>query len=518
MRKVSIYDSTLRDGAQSEGISFSVVDKLKIVEALDNLGVDYIEAGNPSSNIKDLEFFEEVKKIKLKNSKLVAFGSTRKKLIKPQEDISLTSLLNANTNTVCIFGKTHEFHVLNILNTTLEENLLMIKDTILYLKSNNREVFFDAEHFFDGYKSNSSYALNCLKTAQEAGASVIILCDTNGGTLGDELVKIIKEVKKHVSVMIGIHTHNDINMAVANSILAVSLGVDHVQGTYLGIGERTGNANLSSIVPTLMLKMNIETKVDLSLLTETAINIAGICNMNLPNNMPYVGKSAFTHKAGMHIDGVLKSSKSFEHIDPSIVGNSRRFLVSEVAGRGTILRKLLKYGLNLTKDDERVVGLINKIKELEYEGYQFEEAEGSFALLIYKEFGLYKKFFNLDHYKVIGENGLLDSAIIKINVGDKDEIVAAQGEGQVGALDKALRKCIELFYPQVKDIVLIDYKVRILNGNYGTEAITRVLVTSTDGKNTWTTIGVSSDIIEASFIAIVDSIEYKLHNIEEKGE
>ena len=517
MNLVTILDSTLRDGAQAEGISFSVPDKLKIVTTLDELGVSYIEAGNPGSNPKDLEFFKEVKKLHLKAAKLAAFGSTRRRNINVAEDSNVQSLLEADTPVVVIFGKTWDFHVTDIIKTTLEENLAMIYDTIKFLKEHGKEVLFDAEHFFDGYKSNKDYALSALKKAEEAGADCIVLCETNGGAFPDEIYEIVGEVSRHIKAPIGIHTHDDTGMGVANSIMAVLAGASHVQGTLVGFGERCGNANLSAIIPNLQVKRVYRCIPQENMLKLTTLSrrVAEIANVSLKDNMPYVGKSAFAHKAGMHIDGVTKASVSFEHVPPESVGNERRFLMSEVAGRSTIIEKVQRIAPNVTKDDEVTTQIINRIKDLEHQGYQFEGADGTFELLVRKALGKYKPFFDLEEFKIIGEEpkgkkGVSSSAIIKVRVGSAVEMTAAEGEGPVNALDTALRKALEVFYPELKSVHLTDYKVRVLDTKSATAAKVRVLLESTDGEDYWSTVGVSTDIIEASWIALVDSIEYKL--------
>ncbi|WP_058486616.1 citramalate synthase [Defluviitalea phaphyphila] len=523
-RKIAIFDSSLRDGAQGEGISFSVEDKLKIVKTLDELGVAYIEAGNPGSNPKDLEFFNRVKQMKLVNAKLAAFGSTRRRNISVEEDNNVQSLLKADTEVVVIFGKSWDFHVTDILKTSLEENLNMIRETLSFFKDKGKEVIFDAEHFFDGYKANPEYAMKALFAAVEGGADTLVLCETNGGAFPNEIYEITKKVVETFDVKIGIHTHDDGGMAVANAIMAVEAGATHVQGTFIGFGERCGNANLSTIIGNLQLKKNFECipKEQMKNLTKVARKIAEIANVSLSDGMPYVGKSAFAHKGGMHIDGVSKSSNSFEHINPELVGNERRFLMSEVAGRTTILSKLQKINPNITKDSKEAKEIIDKLKELEYKGYQFEGAESSFELIVRKQLGKYKPFFELEHFKIIGEqpseNGKFSStAMIKINVDGEVEITAAEGDGPVNALDKALRKALEVFYPGLKQIHLTDYKVRVLDTKTATAAKVRVLIETTDGEDIWTTVGVSSDIIEASWIALVDSIEYKLiKDIEKK--
>lgn len=519
MNKVKIFDSTLRDGAQAEGISFSVQDKVNIVKTLDELGVSYIEAGNPSSNPKDIEFFEQIKSVELTHAKLAAFGSTRRKGIRPEEDKNLLSLVGAGTDVCVIFGKSWDFHVKEIIRTTLKENLDMISDTVSFLKQAGKEVIFDAEHFFDGYKHNPKYALKSLKAAVDAGADCLSLCDTNGGCFPDEIYNIVKVVKENFDTEIGIHTHNDTGMAVANSLMAVEAGATHVQGTLIGYGERCGNTNLSTVIANLQAKKGIECipAENLSLLRDVSLKIAEISNVPLQSGMPYVGGSAFTHKAGMHIDGVSKSPKSFEHIDPDTVGNTRRFLMSEVAGRSTLLKKVNKIDPTIQKDDPRTSKIIKRIKELEHRGYQFEGADASFELLIRKFIGTYKSYFTLQKFKTIAEQVKEDelaaqaTAIVKVGVGDESEITAAEGDGPVNALDVAIRKALVRFYPQLGDVRLSDYKVRILDSKDATASKTRVLIESTDGKSVWTTVGVSCDIIQASVLALVDSIEYKLN-------
>ncbi|GAB6169031.1 citramalate synthase [Clostridium carnis] len=516
-KKVEVFDSTLRDGAQGEDISFSLEDKLKIVKALDDIGVDYIEAGNPGSNPKDMEFFKRAKLINLKHSKLAAFGATRRANIDANKDENLKKLLKAETEVVVIFGKSWDVQVENIIKTSLEENLNMIRDSIKFLRENSKEVIFDAEHFFDGYKENNVYALETLKVAREAGARVIVLCDTNGSILPSEIEDITKDVIEKVGGIIGVHCHNDIGLAVANSIISVEAGVRHIQGTFIGFGERCGNANLSTIIPTLKLKMNYEIIDDEHLLelTKTARFISEISNIPLSYDMPYVGASAFAHKGGMHIDAVCKESKSYEHIEPEKIGNSRRFLISEVSGKSTILKEIQKVFPNITKESKEVKDITNRLKELEYEGYKFEGAEGTIELLMRKIMGKYKPFFKLNHFKTMGEqpssNGDFSStALINITVDGKNKMTAAEGDGPVNALDKALREALESFYPKLKDVRLVDYKVRVLDSESATGAKVRVLIESTDGVESWSTVGVSRDVIQASWIALVDSIEYKL--------
>ena len=524
MKKVTIFDSTLRDGSQSQGISFSLQDKIKITKALDEMKIDYIEAGNPGSNPKDMEFFKKAKSLNLKHSKIVAFGSTRRCNIKPEEDNNLKNLLIADTDTVVIFGKSSSYQVKDIIKTTLKENIEMIKDTIEYLKSKDKVVIFDAEHFFDGYKEDKEYSILTLKAAQDAGAETIVLCDTNGGTLPSEIKEIVKVVSEIIDVNIGIHCHDDISMAVANSIVAIENGVNHVQGTFIGMGERCGNANLSTIIPTLQLKLgyNVIDKEDLGKLTSIARFICEISNIILRDELPYVGNSAFAHKGGMHIDAVCKSPKAYEHINPTDVGNRRRFLISEVSGKSMVYAEVQKNFPHIPKDSEEITKITEKLKELEYEGYQFEGAEGTVRLIIRKTIGKYKPFFKLNQFKVISEqlseNGEFNSVvIINVDVDGKEEMNAASGDGPVNALDKALRKALEVFYPQLAEVRLVDYKVRVLDSESATGAKVRVLIESTDGIENWSTVGVSRDILQASWIALVDSIEYKLlKDIEKK--
>lgn len=515
--QLHIFDSTLRDGAQGEGISFSVQDKINIVRALDELGVAYIEAGNPGSNPKDLEFFAEVKKITLETSRLVAFGSTRRKDIAASEDVNLASLLSAGTETVCIFGKTWDFHVTEILRASLDENVAMIRDTIEFLVSQGRTVIYDAEHFFDGYASNPAYALSTLRAAKEGGASVLVLCDTNGGMLPDAIREMTETVVRELALPVGIHCHNDTGMAVASSLLSVKGGATQVQGTLLGFGERTGNANLSTIIANLELKMGLKCLPEgrVSQLTPIGLRVAEIANITLDNGMPYVGFNAFAHKAGMHIDAVTKNTKAYEHVAPESVGNERTFLMSEVAGRSLIIEKIRKFDPTIQKDSPIASQIVTRVKELEHVGYQFEGAEGSFELLVRKNMGKYKPFFDLHYYKIIGEQpveGVPYNAFaqIKIAVDGVMAVTAGEGDGPVHALDGALRNALERFYPAVAHIRLTDFKVRVLDSKSATAAKVRVLIESTDGEEAWSTIGVSSDLIEASWIALVDSFEYKL--------
>lgn len=526
-RKITVLDSTLRDGAQGEGISFSVQDKIHIVQTLDALGIDLIEAGNPDSNPKDLEFFQLAQKLELKHSKLAAFGSTRRKDMKPQEDRQLQSLLAAETENVVVFGKSWDFQVTDILKTSLEDNLAMIEETVQFLAAAGRTVHFDAEHFFAGWNGNKEYALKTLEAAARGGASSITLCDTKGGSMPLEILSITKEVVAFVSdfcrrnslpqIQIGIHTHNDCGLAVANTLMAVEGGVSLVQGVLLGFGERTGNANLSTVIADLELKSGMKCLPEgkIAELTPTVRRIAEIANISLDNGMPYVGTNAFAHKAGMHIDAVTKNPASYEHVPPESVGNERVFLMSEVAGRSLIIEKIRKFDADITKSSPVVTEIVNKVKQLEHDGYKFEGADGSFELLVRKIIGKYQPFFKLHYYKTMGEQSLYNGAAcsfaqLKIEVDNQIEITAGEGSGPVHALDTALRKALERFYPNVSAIRLTDYKVRVLDSQSATASKVRVLIESSDSTEDWTTVGVSTDIIEASWLALVDSIEYKL--------
>lgn len=517
-KKVYIFDSTLRDGSQAQGISFSVNDKIKIVKILDDLGIDYVEAGNPASNPKDAEFFQKAKsEFKLKNSRLCAFGSTRRAGCNVNDDSNLKALLAAETEVVSIFGKSWDFHVIDIIKTTLEENLKMVSESIAYLKSHNKEVIFDAEHFFDGYKNNKEYAIEVLKAAQNAGADWIVLCDTNGGTLPTEIHNVVKELNQDYHIEnLGIHCHNDSGTAVANSIVAVEAGVRHIQGTFSGYGERCGNTNLSTIIANLSLKMGYKTIINdnISSISTVYRYINEVSNIISNDREPYVGRCAFAHKGGMHIDAVNKNPSSFEHIEPRLVGNERRVLMSEVAGRSTIISTINKVDPNIKRDSEATKRIVQRLKELEYEGYQFEGAESSLELLVRKELGLFKPSFNLIEYKVIIDNpGITDKTalvVMKIMVNGVTEVTAADGYGPVNALDNALRKALSVFYKTISTMRLADYKVRVIDGDTATSAKVRVIIESTDGVSNWTTVGVSHDIIEASWKALVDSVEYKL--------
>jgi len=516
MKQVVIYDSTLRDGAQAQGISYTVEDKLKIVDRLDRLGVSYIEAGNPGSNPKDLEFFERARKINYKNAKLIAFGSTRRVNMAVEDDTNVCSLLTAGTSAVAIFGKSWDFQVTDILRTTLDENLNMIFDTVKFFKDKGIEVVYDAEHFFDGYSANAEYAVKTLKAAADAGASSLCLCDTKGGYLPLDIFNVTEEMVKLFNIPIGIHCHNDNGMAVAGSVVAVQAGAAQVQGTINGLGERCGNANLCSIIPTLQLMMGYSCIPEESMveLTATARAFSEIANVVFNERSPFVGKTAFAHKAGMHADAVHKNTTAYELVNPEVVGNERIFLMSEVAGRSAVLNLINKVEPSITRDSPETKLILKKLKEMEYEGYQYEGAEGSFELIVRKILGKYHPFFELREFKVIvnepTSNIVNSTAMIKIKVDDQEEITAAEGDGPVNALDNAVRKALIRFYPSINEMKLTDFKVRVLDSTSATAAKVRVLIESTDGEEFWTTIGVSADIIEASWKALVDSIEYKL--------
>jgi 2-isopropylmalate synthase len=514
---IKIYDTTLRDGSQAEDIAFSVEDKVRIAQKLDALGIHYIEGGWPGSNPKDLQFFQEIKSIPISTAKIVAFGSTCRAGIPPQRDPHLQSLIEAGTEVITIFGKSWDIHPLKALNITLDQNLEMIHSSLRFLKDRVEEVIFDAEHFFDGFKNNPQYAFATLKTAQEAKADWIVLCDTNGGTLPDQIQSIVREVKKYISVPLGIHVHNDAEMAVANTLLAVKEGIRMVQGTINGYGERCGNANLCSILPNLKLKMGINCISDaqLKMITEVSRFVSELANLPPHKYLPYVGESAFAHKGGVHVSAIRKSDITYEHIQPEQVGNHRRVLVSDLSGESNILYKAAEYKIDMESKDPKVRAILHDLKRLENQGFQFEGAEASFEILIKKALGQSKKFFELMGFRVIvekkeEENPPLSEATLMVRVGDRVEHTAAVGNGPVNALDNAIRKALEKFYPELKEVKLLDYKVRILSTKDGTGAQTRVLIESGDGKSRWGTVGVSENIIQASWQALVDSIDYKL--------
>lgn len=523
-KKIYIYDTTLRDGQQAANINYSVADKLLIAKKLDWFGVDYIEGGWPMKgvNTKDFDFFREVKKLKLKNSKIVAFGSTRRLKNKVKDDEILNSLIDADTEVITIFGKSWTLHVEKVLGATLDENLKIISESIQYLKDHKKEVIFDPEHFFDGFKENPEYALKCLKTAEKAGADWIVLCDTNGGTLPDEIDKILKEVTKEIKTPLGIHAHNDSGVAVANSLIAVENGITQVQGTINGFGERAGNANLISIIPALSIKKNYKTipEKNLKNLKELSNFVYEIANIIPDDKQPYVGKNAFSHKAGVHAHAVMKTTRAYEHIAPELVGNVRQILLTGQAGVSNLIYKAKELGYNLSKEDKKTKDLIIEIKKMEQAGYEFEVADATLKLFLEKRISKHTPFFILKGLRVIVEERggeLYSEATIKIEVGNLLEHTAAEGDGPVNALDNALRKALQRFYPEIEKVKLVDFKVRVIEGTEGTAAKVRVLIESSDGKDIWTTVGVSENIIEASWQALVDSVEYKILKDREKG-
>lgn len=515
--EVVIYDTTLRDGTQGEQINFSAEEKLRIALRLDDMGFHYIEGGWPASNPKDSRFFELAKTAKFQHARLAAFGSTRKPYERPQDCPNLQALIAAGTPVVTIFGKTWDLHVIQILETTLQENLAMIGDSVGYLKSHGREVVYDAEHFFDGYKNNAAYARKTLEAALAAGADWIVLCDTNGGTLTHEIVAIVGEVSAFVPLpRMGVHVHNDGGVAVANSIAAVHAGVKMVQGTVNGFGERCGNADLIPIMANLQLKMKKRCLSDAALrhLTSLSNYISDIANTPPVNSRPFVGRSAFAHKGGVHVSAVVKNAAAYEHIRPELVGNQQRVLVSDLAGKSNIEYKARQLGVDLGLDKASSRRIVREIKKMEDGGYQFDAAEGSLAILIKKQTGEFVEPFNLESYHVLiskrGDESPSAQASIKITVGDEQEVTAAEGKGPVNALDNALRKALTKFYPQLSGMHLVDFKVRIVEGSEGTAALVKVLIDTQDEDEVWSTIGVSENVIEASWHALVDSVHYKL--------
>jgi 2-isopropylmalate synthase len=517
-RRIEIFDTTLRDGSQSPDISFSVEDKLAIAEQLDALGVDYIEGGWPAlGNAKDQEFFRAAKRLKLKHARMVAFGATRKVGEKVAQSPFLKGVLAAETRDVCIVGKTSDFHVLQVLRTSLEENLAMLQESLSYLKRRRERVFFDAEHFFDGYRRNPSYALQCLKAAYDGGADALVLCDTNGGSLPEDIAEATDEVRKAFpDAVLGIHVHNDGELAVANTLMAVDRGVRHVQGTINGYGERCGNANLVSIIPALSLKKNSGYRTipekNLAKLTAVSRFVANIANLPLSDHQPYVGSSAFAHKAGLHTDALIKAPGSYEHMDPATVGNQRRLLASEQAGKGAIAKKFKDFNMNAGADQARAI--ISVVKLRESQGYQYEGADASLELLMRRHLNGAKAPFELLSWHVDVERRQAvepAEASVKLRVGGDLLHTVAEGNGPVNALDAALRKALLPKFPALKGVELVDYKVRVLAGKGGTAARVRVLIESRDERGaTWSTVGVHENIIEASWEALVDSVEFRL--------
>ena len=514
--RVKIYDTTLRDGTQGEGVAFSVEDKLMVAQKLDELGVDYIEGGWPGSNVKDAGFFDEARSLNLKHARLAAFGSTCHPKYKADKDPNLKALLESETPVVTIFGKTWNLHVTKALGISLEENLNLISASVAYLKSKGREVIYDAEHFFDGYTADPGYAMRTLAAAQHAGADSIVLCDTNGGTLTSRLTGVIGEVKKLITITLGIHCHNDSDLAVANSIAAVESGARHVQGTINGYGERCGNANLCSVISVLELKLDYETigRQRLSALTGLSRYVAELANLPHRADLPFVGRSAFAHKGGIHVSAVMRDPATYEHVDPEWTGNSRRVLVSDLSGKSNVLYKAAEMGIDVTGNESNLPAVVKRIKELENQGFQFEAAEGSFKLMLEEAVGNFHEFFRLESYSVATERGfdetLRSEATVKLWLGDQLLEAVAEGCGPVHALDRALRRALADDFECLSAVHLTDYKVRVLDADKATAAKVRVLIRTTDEDETWSTVGVSDNILEASWQALADAVNYKL--------
>lgn len=520
MKKIEIFDTTLRDGTQGEGVSLSIQDKILITKKLDEFGIDIIEGGWPGSNPKDEEYFQKVKSINLNHSKICAFGSTARFPDAIESDVNLNKLVQADTPYVSIFGKTWRFHSLKSLGLQDDENEKLIFKSVEFLKNHGRRVIFDAEHFFDGYKDDAEFAIKMLLAAERAGAETIVLCDTNGGSLPNEIFDITSSVVKILSVPVGIHCHNDSELGVANSIAAIQAGATHVQGTINGVGERCGNANLCSIIPNLHLKLGLDsnTKKNQNQLTHLSNFVYELMNLNPNSRAAFVGKSAFAHKGGIHVSSVLKDSRMYEHIDPKSVGNLQRVIVSDLSGQSNIKYKAKELGIELPDEKEFSKKFVKSIKDLEYEGFQFDGAEASFEMLLREELGEVSPFFKVNYSKVnvvFGANGDdgYSEAVLKVEVDNKEEHTAADGNGPVNALDNALRKALTKFYPAISEVHLVDYKVRVLGDGDGTKARVRTLIESSDGESTWSTVGVSENIIKASMKAIIDSLNYKLYKL-----
>lgn len=519
-RRILIYDTTLRDGTQGEGVSFSVTDKLRIAERLDGIGIDYIEGGWPGSNPRDVAFFDEARKLKFRHAKLCAFGSTRRVGVKASEDAQVKLLLEAGTPVVTIFGKSWLLHVTEVLRTTAEENLAMIEDTVRFLVQSGREVVYDAEHFFDGYCDNPEYALSTIDAAARGGASFLTLCDTNGGKMVGEIARITRTVlERFPRTPVGIHAHNDAGLGVAVSLASLQEGASMVQGTMNGYGERTGNANLTTIVPNLLLKLGFTASCQerLSGWRELSLFIDELANRKPDGAAPYVGISAFAHKGGVHADAVRKVQRSYEHVDPDLLGNRSRVLVSDMAGRASLQMKARELGIDLDPKRPEVKAALDQIKDLEYRGYEFEAADASLELFLAKALGTHRPVIEFEGYRVIVEKRGSESvaeATVKLRVGGESMHTVAEGTGPVGALDRALRLAIERVQPSVSEVQLRDFKVRILDSKQGAQERIRVLIESSDGKATWGTVGVSDNLIEASWEALRDSVEYKLLRLE----
>jgi 2-isopropylmalate synthase len=515
MTRIAIYDTTLRDGSQGEGVNFSLQDKLLITQRLDALGVDYIEGGYPLSNPKDASYFREVCRLDLRNARVAAFGMTRRRDVTADRDVGLRALVDAGTPVVTVVGKTWDLHVTEILGVSLDENLAMIGESVGFLARQGREVVYDAEHFFDGFRRNRDYALRTLRAARDAGAACLVLCDTNGGSLPGQVAEAVRLVSEELDCPIGIHTHNDGELAVANTLAAVERGATHVQGTINGIGERCGNVDLCSVIANLALKYegyDVLRPGSLEHLTEASRYVYETANMNFRPGQPFVGASAFAHKGGMHVHAVRKSAASYEHIDPTLVGNERKILVSELSGRSNIAEKLAEHGLE--GDTALQARILDRVQDLENEGYQFEAAEASFVLLVERLAGRFRPSFESLGYRVrverSGDGSPTTEATVKVRVGDRVEHTVSEGDGPVNALDGALRKALDGHYPALRSMSLVDYKVRVINERAGTAARVRVVIESKDDAEVWGTVGVSENIIDASWLALVDSIEHKL--------
>ncbi len=521
---IRIYDTTLRDGTQAEDISLTVEDKLRIAQKLDSLGVHYVEGGWPGSNPRDIQFFREARSLRLEQARLAAFGSTCRADVEPEDDANIQALLEAETPVVTVVGKSWDFHVEQALRISLEKNEEIVEKSLAYLKRHVAEVVYDAEHFFDGYKANPEYALRTLRAALRGGADVVVLCDTNGGSLPSEVRRIVAEVREGVPVTLGIHCHNDGDLAVANTLVAVEAGATHVQGTVNGYGERCGNANLVSIIPNLVLKMGRSciSADRLKRLRDVARFVNELANLHHDKHQPFVGDSAFAHKGGIHVSAVRRNPLTYEHIEPGLVGNSQRILISDLAGRSNVVSKALELGIELDGESDLASEVVEKVKRLESEGYQYEGAEGSFEILLKKSLGRHRRFFELIGFRVIDEKRHeneepIAEATIMLRVDGVVEHTAAIGNGPVNALDAALRKALEKFYPAIRNVRLLDFKVRVLTSGGGTESRVRVLIESSDGRETWGTVGVSENVIQASWQALVDSIDYKLMRDEERA-
>jgi len=516
MRRIAMYDTTLRDGSQGEGVNFSLQDKLLITERLDSLGFDYVEGGFPASNEKDAQYFARVKDLGLEHAKVCAFGMTRRRGVRPEEDGGIQALLAAETEVITLVGKTSAFHVTEVLRVSLEENLAMIADSVRYLREAGREVIYDAEHFFDGWKLDPEYALKTVRAAAEAGANVIVMCDTNGGSMPEEIAAITREASSKLSVPLGIHCHNDCELAVANSLAAVDAGAAQVQGTINGLGERCGNVDLVSVIANLAVKKKgyeVLQSAAVEHLTELSRFVYETANLRLRSSQPFVGQSAFAHKGGMHVHAIARATSSYEHIAPELVGNERRVLVSELSGRSNI--KAVVEGSAAADDPQLMDRILARVVELENQGYQFEAAQGSFDLLVKKVSGTFSPHFERIHFRVNVEadapNNVVTEATVKLGIDGQIRHEVAEGDGPVNALDAALRKALHMHFPNLAQMQLVDYKVRVINSEAGTAAGVRVVIESRDEHEVWGTVGVSENVIEASWIALVDSFEYKLY-------